>query len=71
MVQQPILERVVDEDRELAGGGGMGGLGELAAVLLAKWATREIALGRTESLRWSTALWSAHGLFRDYGVRAG
>jgi hypothetical protein len=49
---------------------GMVGLGGLAAVLLAMWAAREIVLGRTESLRWSTALWYAHGLFRDYGARA-
>jgi hypothetical protein len=48
---------------------GMVGLGGFAAVLLAMWAAREIVLGHTEPLRWSTALWYAHGLFRDYGAR--
>ncbi len=45
---------------------GLVGLGTVVPVVLAVWAAREIALGRTAPLAWSTALWYAHGLFRDY-----
>ena len=46
---------------------GLLGLGVLAPLALAGWAVREIALGRATPLRWSSAVWYAHGLFRDYG----
>ena len=42
------------------------GLGGLVPVALTLWAVREIALGRFAPLGWSSALWYAHGLFRDY-----
>jgi hypothetical protein len=45
---------------------GLVGLGALVPLGLTVWAVREIALGRTAPLAWSTALWYAHGLFRDY-----
>ncbi|HUL02132.1 MAG TPA: hypothetical protein VLV16_02745 [Gemmatimonadales bacterium] len=41
-------------------------LGTLVPLGLAVWASREIMLGRAAPLAWSTALWYAHGLFRDY-----
>jgi hypothetical protein len=45
---------------------GLVGLGTLVPLVLTVWAAREITLGRTAPLAWSTALWYAHGLFRDY-----
>jgi hypothetical protein len=45
---------------------GVAGLGALLPLVLTVWAAREIVLGRTAPLAWSTALWYAHGLFRDY-----
>ena len=41
-------------------------LGALVPLALTLWAVRELALGRTAPLAWSSALWYAHGLFRDY-----
>ena len=35
-------------------------------VLLVAWAALELVRGRTAPLAWSSALWYAHGLFRDY-----
>jgi hypothetical protein len=43
-------------------------LGALVPLALTFWAGREILRGRTAPLAWSTALWYAHGLFRDYNV---
>jgi hypothetical protein len=48
--------------------GGALSLRLLLPLGLGAWALREIALGRTGPLAWSTALWYAHGLFRDYSV---
>ena len=45
---------------------GVAGLGAVLPVALTVWAVREIALGRAAPLAWSSALWYAHGLFRDY-----
>jgi len=45
---------------------GVAGLRTLLPVALTVWAVREIALGRAAPLAWSSALWYAHGLFRDY-----
>ncbi len=45
---------------------GLVGLGALVPLGLTVWAARELALGRAAPLAWSTALWYAHGLFRDY-----
>jgi heavy-metal-associated domain-containing protein len=50
--------------------GGLLTLGALLPLALAVWAGREILRGRTAPLAWSTALWYAHGLFRDYSVPA-
>jgi hypothetical protein len=44
------------------------GLGGLVPAALALWALVEIWRGRTGPLAWSTALWYAHGLFRDYNT---
>ena len=45
---------------------GTAGLGALLPVALTLWAVREIAFRRAAPLAWSSALWYAHGLFRDY-----
>jgi hypothetical protein len=47
---------------------GLVGLGGLFPVALAAWAVAEVARGRVAPLAWSSALWYAHGLFRDYQV---
>ena len=46
------------------------GLGSLVPVALTVWAARELLLGRAAPLAWSSALWYAHGLFRDYNTPA-
>lgn len=48
--------------------GGALTLGALVPAALTLWAAREIIRGRTAPLVWSSALWYAHGLFRDYNV---
>ena len=48
--------------------GGMVGLGALVPLALTVWAGAEILRGRAAPLAWSTALWYAHGLFRDYSL---
>jgi hypothetical protein len=37
-------------------------------LALTIWAGREILRGHAAPLAWSSALWYAHGLFRDYSV---
>jgi hypothetical protein len=44
------------------------GLQGLIPVALVGWAAVEVLRGRVTPLTWSTALWYAHGLFRDYNV---
>src|SRR5262245_50435728 len=44
------------------------GLGGLVPIALALWAARELLAGRAAPLGWSSALWYAHGLFRDYNA---
>jgi hypothetical protein len=46
------------------------GLGVLIPAALTLWAAREILRGRTAPLAWSSALWYAHGIFRDYTLPA-
>lgn len=46
--------------------GGLVTLGALVPLALTVWAAGEVLRGRTAPLAWSTALWYAHGLFRDY-----
>lgn len=47
---------------------GLLSVGVLVPIALTLWAARELALGRAAPLAWSSALWYAHGLFRDYQV---
>ena len=46
---------------------GFVGLSGLIPAMLIFWAVRQIALGRANPLSWTSALWYAHGIFRDYG----
>jgi Heavy metal associated domain 2 len=43
----------------------------LLPLALAGWALREILRGQVGPLAWSSALWYAHGLFRDYNLPGG
>jgi hypothetical protein len=43
----------------------------LFPLALAGWALREILRGQAGPLAWSSALWYAHGLFRDYNLPGG
>ena len=45
---------------------GLLSLGGLFPAALTAWALTEVVRGRAAPLAWSTALWYAHGLFRDY-----
>jgi hypothetical protein len=45
---------------------GLIGLRGVLPTALAVWALTEIIRGRAAPLAWSSALWYAHGLFRDY-----
>jgi hypothetical protein len=45
-------------------------LGALLPVALGAWAVLELVRGRAAPLAWSSALWYAHGLFRDYNTPA-
>jgi len=47
---------------------GVVGLGGLMPTLLVFWAVGEVVRGRVRPLAWTSALWYAHGLFRDYAV---
>jgi hypothetical protein len=49
---------------------GLLGLRSVVPLALVLWAGRELARGRTAPLAWSSALWYAHGLFRDYNPGA-
>jgi hypothetical protein len=44
------------------------GLATLLPAALIGWALVEVLRGRTGPLTWSTALWYAHGLYRDYSL---
>ena len=44
-------------------------LGLLVSVGLVLWAGRQLLRGPVTSLSWTSALWYAHGLFRDYSAR--
>jgi hypothetical protein len=43
----------------------------LFPLALAGWALREVLRGQAGPLAWSSALWYAHGLFRDYNLPGG
>src|SRR5438309_629317 len=47
---------------------GVVGLGGLVPSALILWAVAEVVRGRVRPLAWSSALWYAYGLFRDYVV---
>jgi hypothetical protein len=47
---------------------GVVGLGGLLPTLLVFWAVGEVVRGRVRPLAWTSALWYAYGLFRDYVV---
>jgi hypothetical protein len=49
---------------------GLIGLGGLFPVALTAWALTKVVRGRAAPLAWSSALWYAHSLFRDYQVPA-
>ncbi len=40
----------------------------LLPLALLGWAARELIRGQAGPLAWSSALWYAHGLFRDYNI---
>jgi len=44
-------------------------LGLLVPIALTVWAIRDVLRPRVAPLSWSSALWYAHGLFRDYALR--
>jgi len=44
-------------------------LGVLVPLALTAWAVRELLRPGIAPLSWSSALWYAHGLFRDYALR--
>jgi hypothetical protein len=44
-------------------------LGLLVSAGLVLWAGRQLLRGPVTSLSWTSALWYAHGLFRDYTAR--
>jgi len=44
-------------------------LGIVVPVALVLWAGRQLLRGPVTSLSWTSALWYAHGLFRDYSAR--
>jgi len=48
--------------------GGAVDLRLLVPLALAGWALRELLRGQVGPLAWSSALWYAHGLFRDYNL---
>jgi hypothetical protein len=51
--------------------GGALSLGLLVPLALTLWALRDATRGPMRPLPWSTALWYAHGLFRDYNLKPG
>jgi hypothetical protein len=64
-----VREVVEELDRRLRRAtGGRAGLGGLIPLALTVWALTEVVRGRTAPLAWSSALWYAHGLYRDYSM---
>jgi hypothetical protein len=47
---------------------GLFGLGTLLPVMLATWGITQVIRGRATPLSWSSALWYAHGLIREYQI---
>jgi len=68
-VAAALVQTVSGLDRRLGhASGGVFTLGVLVPLALALWAVRDLTRGPIRSLPWSTALWYAHGLFRDYNI---
>ena len=59
--------RLVDQRVQQTTRGALGLAGLVPAALIS-WALIEVVRGRTGPLAWSTALWYAHGLYRDYSL---
>jgi len=67
-VAAALVQTVSGMDRRLGrASGGVFTLGVLLPLALTLWAIRDLTRG-PRSLPWSTALWYAHGLFRDYNI---
>ena len=72
--QRPTLAAAVTslfgevDARVVHASGGAVSLGVLVPAVLMLWAAREFLRGRTAPLAWSSAIWYAHGLFRDYAL---
>jgi hypothetical protein len=67
-----VREVFTELDRRVRGvTRGRAGLGSLVPAALTIWAVAEIMRGRAAPLAWSSALWYAHGLFRDYNLPPG
>jgi len=49
---------------------GTAGLGSLLPIGLLGWAASELARGRARPLAWTSAIWYAHGILRDYNREA-
>ena len=64
-----IRQATNELDAGIAGAtGGWLDLKLLLPLALLGWAARELTRGQVAPLAWSSALWYAHGLFRDYNV---
>jgi hypothetical protein len=71
--RSPVAGSIVESFGELnqriaRASGGVIDLRLLVPVGLTLWAVRELVRGQMGPLAWSTALWYAHGLFRDYNM---
>jgi hypothetical protein len=68
-VATAMVELATDLNRRLAERThGTLDLRTLVPLGLAVWAVRELLRGQLAPLGWSSALWYAHGLFRDYNL---
>src|SRR5262249_46382550 len=68
-VAAALVQAVTGMARRLGrASGGVFTLGVLVPLALALWAARDLTRGPIRALPWSTALWYAHGLFRDYNL---
>ncbi len=64
-----IIESVTGLDRRVGRiTGGTLTLRALIPLALVLWAVRDVTRGPIRALSWSSALWYAHGLFRDYSL---
>jgi hypothetical protein len=67
-----MIDTVTDVDQRLRRfTGGALALRVLVPLALVLWAIRDLSRGPVNALPWSSALWYAHGLFRDYNLPGG